>query len=153
MIAKVFENTASILRSSILRLLPSWRILAFLVVLNVTLHSLVGLLQYVERLVHFLVLSLDQLHLRGDVFKLILEDFDVVLCGSAVVFNFSLLRFLLCFVHFNFLDFTLQLRNRLSLGVILVSKHLLRLPMRIRQELENLYRKKGRFDLTIKYRY
>ena len=136
-----------------MRLLPTWRVLAFLVVLNVALHSLVGLLQDVERLVNFLVFSLDQLHLRSDIFKLILEDFDVVLCGSAVVFNFSLLRFLLCFVHFNFLDFTLQIRNRLSLGVILVSKHLLRLPMRIRQELENLYRKKGRFDLTIKYRY
>ena len=98
--------------------------------------------QIAKRLGDFLVLGFQEQHLCVDVFELVLEDFDVVFGGPAIVLNLRLLSLLVGLVHLDLLDFSLELGDGVGLCVGLLSQHLLRFPMGIRQELENLHTQK-----------
>ena len=96
-------------------------------------------------------MGLGQLHLRVDVFVLILDDLDVVFSRPLVVLNLSFLRLKLGLGHLKFLDLLLKLGDRLKMGLVLVFEHLLSLPISIQQELVHLH--KDRRVLTIRFQY
>jgi len=71
--------------------------------------------------------GLGQLHLRVDVFVLILDDLDIVFSRPLVVLDLSFLRFKFGLVQFKFLHLLLKLRDRLNVSRVLIFEHLLSL--------------------------
>ena len=110
-------------------------------VLLVTLEPLVGDLQVVERLLRLLMLGLLKSCLRIDALQLILDNLYVILSCSEIVLELRLLRLLSCLGQLKLADLLLQVSNRIDLRCILLFKHFLCIPMRIRQELVNLHTK------------
>ena len=84
------------------------------------------------------MLGFFELHLRFDTLKLMLDDLDVVLGGAQIDLQFRLLHFLPGLTLFDLVNVFFQVGNCLDLSCVLLLEHLLRLPMRIRQELVNL---------------
>lgn len=84
------------------------------------------------------MLSFHQSCLSVHIFKLVLDDFDVILSSSQVVLELCLLRLLTSFGKLKLANVFLQNSNSFSLRSILLFKHLLSLPMSIGQELVHL---------------
>lgn len=108
-------------------------------VLLVALEPVVSQLKVVERFLNLVTLSFHQCCLSVDILKLVLDDLHVVLARSQVVLQLGSLRLLARLRQLELADLLPQVGNSVSLGCGLLFEHLLRFPMGIGQELENLH--------------